>query len=428
LYLSRQVDLLREIAKLEEQSAIKVKESELEDLLMSNDTSIAQAKEIVDEINKIKSDGLLAQYEYELTLLEKKYSDEAAKELENLDNQKAELIAKSTKDDLLEIEQNYQKELDIIAANELKRAVDLATEKTLLEMNRVDDILELEKEREEKLNQINDDLLSRQVEVIDETNKEVTDGFKELAATLNNIQQEIINAYEKATDRKIEEAKRDEQLATDEINRLRDLANQGAILDEQSIADQERRRREAIKEQQRLEKQKQRMQFITLALQNVGNQIANGKTTGEALGSTIALQSAVKALFAGFDGFWKGTNNAPEGFAWVDEKGAEMHTDKSGNIKDFGQDGGPRLKWLDKGDKIIPHQSTMDILSNKLPNVQAQGVKVDPSIELLREQNRILKNAIESNITAEQLGSIIHVTTNDKKGNLSRVHLYKYRK
>ena len=50
--------------------------------------------------------------------------------------------------------------------------------------------------------------------------------------------------------------------------------------------------------------------------------------------------------------FWKGTENAPEGLAWTQEKGAEVITDKSGNVKTLGSDKGAQLTYLNKGDKV----------------------------------------------------------------------------
>ena len=60
--------------------------------------------------------------------------------------------------------------------------------------------------------------------------------------------------------------------------------------------------------------------------------------------------------------FYKGTQNAPEGLAWTDEKGAELHTDKNGKIKDLGSSKGARLKKLDKGDKIYTASQTKKMM------------------------------------------------------------------
>jgi hypothetical protein len=430
-YISRQTDLLKEIADIETEQQIRQQERNLSDLLLGDEASIADAKVIIDEITNLRQEAINRQYDLDAQRLDEKLAAENKAERDALDKQREDLL-KAAGDDAAAkktIEDNYQLELDKIAERELQRAEDLALEKKLLEMKRVEDLLALENEREQRLNEINESLLSNQKDALTELNDAIAESAKELVNILNQLQSALVEMYTRSLDRKIDAAKKDEELAAEQVNRLQELANQGAILDEQSIADAERRRREAIAEQAELEKKKQRAEFISLALQNIANQLANGKTTGEALGSTVALQSAVKALFSGFNGFWKGTNNAPEGFAWVDEKGSEIHTDKHGNIKDFGQSGGARLKYLEKGDKIIPHHKSMELLNTTLPTVSdKKSVVVDPALDLLREQNRLLKNAVDSKITAEQLGSVIHMTTEDKKGNLARLNRYKYTK
>jgi TP901 family phage tail tape measure protein len=333
------------------------------------------------------------------------------------------------------IENRYKERLTMI--NDMERAGTLTTE----EANEQRLIMEMEALNERKrilelygrdVTDINLGISEKQLEIskmFNEKEKEELENQKQTVQVIVQAQNQIAQAYERASERKIK-ALQDEQKASEEqINALKEAAKEGAILDEESIKDAEKRRREAIKEQKRIEKQQQRVQFIQLALQNVTNQLQNGKSTGEALGSTFALQSALKTLFAGFEGFYKGTDNAPQGFAWVDEKGAEIHTDKHGNIKDFGSDGGARLKFLDQGDKIIPHEKSMQLLNTNLPTViEKSSVKIDPTLDLLREQNRLLKNVTESKMTAEQIGSILHLTTEDKRGNLSRINRYKYKR
>ena len=49
--------------------------------------------------------------------------------------------------------------------------------------------------------------------------------------------------------------------------------------------------------------------------------------------------------------FFRGTMNAPEGWAMVDEKRPEIHTDNKGNIKSFGESKA-NMRYLDRGDKI----------------------------------------------------------------------------
>jgi hypothetical protein len=79
----------------------------------------------------------------------------------------------------------------------------------------------------------------------------------------------------------------------------------------------------------------------------------------------IALGALQEALVASqkLPAYFTGTNNAIGGMAWTDERGAEIHTDKFGNIKDFGSDAGARLKYLEKGDKVFNAMETKKILN-----------------------------------------------------------------
>lgn len=80
--------------------------------------------------------------------------------------------------------------------------------------------------------------------------------------------------------------------------------------------------------------------------------------------------------------YFVGTKNAPQGWAWTDERGAEIHTDKHGNIKDLGSDKGARLKFLEQGDRIYTASETRKILEN---------IKT-PALDDVLLSNSIIKN------------------------------------
>ena len=61
--------------------------------------------------------------------------------------------------------------------------------------------------------------------------------------------------------------------------------------------------------------------------------------------------------------YFVGRDGGKAEWAWTQEKGAELHTDKKGNIKSYGSDGGAKMTWLDEGDKIYTASQTKDILN-----------------------------------------------------------------
>ncbi|WP_407475379.1 hypothetical protein [Elizabethkingia anophelis] len=61
--------------------------------------------------------------------------------------------------------------------------------------------------------------------------------------------------------------------------------------------------------------------------------------------------------------YYTGTENAKAGLAWTQERGREVITDKSGNIKSFGSDNGPQLTMMEAGDKVLNADRTKKFLS-----------------------------------------------------------------
>ena len=113
-----------------------------------------------------------------------------------------------------------------------------------------------------------------------------------------------------------------------------------------------------------------------LAIFNIALNTAQGITA--ALASTppnIPLSIAIGVIGAAqlaltasreIPQFWKGTDNAPEGWAWTQERGAEIIADSKGNIKDYGSNDGPKLTYLNKGDKVLTAEKTKNYLNSIL--------------------------------------------------------------
>jgi len=100
-----------------------------------------------------------------------------------------------------------------------------------------------------------------------------------------------------------------------------------------------------------------------------------------AIGAIGALQAGIVASQQ-LPQFYKGTENAPEGWAWTQEKGAEIITDKSGKIKTLGSDKGAQKTYLNKGDKVFTASQTESILFNNELNgiLTNNGISSVPTV------------------------------------------------
>lgn len=93
--------------------------------------------------------------------------------------------------------------------------------------------------------------------------------------------------------------------------------------------------------------------------------------------------------------FYKGTDNAPQGWAIVDELRPEVHTDKKGNIKSFGSSGGANLRYLEQGDKIYKsHSDFFREMSGSYVNPNGQIVMNNGITK--EEMSEVMKASIPS--------------------------------
>lgn len=111
--------------------------------------------------------------------------------------------------------------------------------------------------------------------------------------------------------------------------------------------------------------------------------------------------------------FWKGTDNAPEGLAWTQEKGAEVITDKSGNVKTMGNNKGAQLTYLNKGDKV--YKSRQDYINKQLVNAGIQPMR--SSIENFTQNNSLTSEDFNAGI------SKLAKTIQSNKGSNTQVFL-----
>ena len=129
----------------------------------------------------------------------------------------------------------------------------------------------------------------------------------------------------------------------------------------EAIEEQYNQRRLQIKrEQAKQEKEMAIFQAMINIATGITAALAQGPPQGIILAALVGALGAVQIASITsqpLPQFYKGTDNAPEGWAIVDELRPEVHTDKYGNPKSFGSAKGANLRYLEKGDKIFKSHS-----------------------------------------------------------------------
>jgi hypothetical protein len=213
----------------------------------------------------------------------------------------------------------------------------------------------------------------------------------------------IDKAQAEQTERKLEELEKQKEIA------MKFAGDNKAAQEKIEREYEEKKRALELKEFRR----KQKFAIINIIMntaQGVMAAIGQAGIAGIVFGAIIAAIGLAQIAMVAAQkppAFEKGTQNAPRGLAYTDEKGAELHTDKYGNIKDFGSNKGARLKYLDKGDRIYTASETSKILKNDF----------ERNLSHLLSSNDINHTIVVNNgITAAQMDNMLekHIASQPK--------------
>jgi hypothetical protein len=194
--------------------------------------------------------------------------------------------------------------------------------------------------------------------IIDNWDK-LKDNGKATALAISEAFQEAFNTIAKASQQNFDaEYSRLEQQKTVSMQ----FAGESAAAKEEIERQYETRKKEIQRREAEAQKRLAMFNIVTNTAQAI-MAAAPKVPLMIAMGAIGALQLAMVASQQ-IPQFWKGTDNAPEGLAWTQERGAEVITDSKGNVKTLGSNKGAQLTYLNKGDKV--YKSHTDYINKEL--------------------------------------------------------------
>lgn len=431
-YISEQADLLQKLQEIQQERTLVGQQQNIDDMLANQvkaaretgDAQVDQLEATIAAMFQLEKDYIEQKRDFELQQLEVDYQRNKAKRLQDLEDEKADLIAaaEGNADAIAKINANFDAKKKQLDADEALRYEDVQLQKTLVTEEATDQVTELKEEEHDEINRVNDAIIEGQKEFADtmnSVNKEGSDKdvdtIKERYELIQGIQQAATDALQTQIDRRIDLLQQEADAATKQQDFLQNLAANGNIYAQQSIAEQIRIQREAQQEQLQLERQKQSIELISAGLKTFEASLSEGKTPAEALAATVVSTQVLTGFLKNLQFFEKGTMNAPGGLSVVDEKGAELITDRQGNIKEMGAGKGPRFTMLSPGDKVYTATQTSSLLSafdnvgnmSKLPkSLNASGGFETATITReLKALQQIVSNKSESNVHWESFSS-----------------------
>ena len=336
------------------------------------------------------------------------------------------------------LEEDVQKKLTDNLEGTLENRIDaekLALDKNLENFKLKKEVeLKIQKETEEQKRQIigeTSDFIANALG-LDSNNVQklmsgLLDGFENfsegLTASLSvagDVMNSLTNISANFSQARIDEIDNEIEKNDEKFNKL--LENEELTLEQRSLLETQKQvEQDKLEEKKRKEKNKQAKlekanTLVQIALQTSLGVISalaqvpkiDFGISALALASVIGGIGAVQFALAAaqpIPKFAKGTKNAPKGWAIVDEIGAEIHADKKGNIKSYGNDSGANYRYLEQGDQIIPHNESKDLQKRfaqlTLNDINYQNQRVTKAQQITANDGRVNEVLLASMIAKE---------------------------
>jgi hypothetical protein len=431
-YVSKYIQLSQELIEIQQGRTITERKKNIDAMLanevkFAEDTGQAQVDElerVIHEMYVIQAQFIEQQRDFKLKAIEDEYQREKTLRLKALQDERDDLLkgAEGNTDAQDKINANYQVKLTALNKEEETMYKDVQKEKEVVTAETVDKVTGLKQEEYDEINRVNNEIIDAQIDFADKTNatnKKTHDEemklIKERYEVIMSVQQAITDGIQYQIDKRIELLQKESDAAAKQQDFLQGLAESGNIYAQQSIAEQIRIQREAQQEQLRLERAKQSVELVSTGLKTFESALSEGKTPAEALASTIVNTQVLTSFLKNLQFYEKGTMNAPGGLSIVDEKGAELITDKNGNIKEIGGGKGARFTMLNPGDKVYTATQTSNLLSqfegnttlSKMPkqSMLTQSGNYSLLAKEIKNLQHIMSNKSESNVHWESFSS-----------------------
>ena len=441
--ISEQADLLNELDAIYKNREIDLKVDEVKaeydkQIALAEETGVANVdllEQLLQEETNLKKKQAEDNLNFKIDQLQKEYDALVAEKQKELDLEKATLLGQKgiTPEAKKTIESNYlvkQKELDallLISHEELESKKTIATEKT------ADEILSIEKDKNDQVNQLNDgvyEALLRWIEKMkgakeDEVdsdkaiNDKKVENTKQMFNDLNKIAQMSATYFLKQSEKKISQLDKELDALNTQKNFLEQMAVNGNITAEKSLAQNDKLTAEANKKKAKEIKKQERIKLAESVFTSYTANVANNEKSP--IIKTISDISVLTAFINSLPTFYTGTERT------VGESlGKPQLSGRDGHIVRV--DGSEKIlnptlsKMTGNMTTLEIAQLAEDKLRGKIMSKGGTSIQLletnysnDVIVEKLDQLNNTILNKPEMNVeVGEILGGVMHVVESTK--------------
>ena len=350
--LSRQLELLQELDQLDFNKRVRLAQDAIDEAIANEakraretgDLDVDNVEKLVEVKANILREAALDRQDFEIETLREQSRIETVEELKSLKDRRDKLLAQEgiSASQKLDINNQYQVQLEQLEMDQLQRAADLELQIRIIKQKTNEELIEITKSTNEEVIAINDELIDAQIEGAErlsetkdkEADKDVNRA-KKLQKALDKILKEGLDFFIKISQAK--QAKLDDEISNSQRleDQLREASNQGNTDAERSLKKQEDITNQKIAAKQKEAEKEELLQQLGILYDSIRSFMAQGdnpiKAAGKGFSFTEGIKAAAKQLFGFSDGGYTGDGGKHEA-AGVVHKG-EFVIDKATTSK-----------------------------------------------------------------------------------------------
>lgn len=442
-YLSEQAKLLQELLVIEQKrSELKLEEqitAEAEAVKkLAEETgkySLEAFKKLADQKFDVEIENIKQRRDAQIKASDDEYKREKQERIDNLKEERDGLLKEEdiTEKEKTAINSNYQKKLDEIAEQEKVRAIDLALEKKVVYEKSADDIYALEKE---KLSVVTDlekqasDLALGYGETKKEKTKETDDKELERLKQLEAEKRELIkftaDFFIQQSDKKIAQLDKEIEAAEKQYELYKDLAANGNITAQQSLAEQQRIIDQANMRKEREQKRQQRIKLAESVYSTYSQKLESGSKN--ALAETIRDTTLLQQFISSLPAFLEGTENTGLNGKGIDGKGgfhAVLHPNERVIPKNLNE----KIGSMSNTDlaKVAQEYNNGKFMEGATQS--ASALEFSLLVNELKDLKRVIQDKPETNIELGEITqSMMEIVEKSVRGNSTTFNRFKVRR
>jgi hypothetical protein len=447
-YLSKQIELLNALDELKQNKEVAkaqdaIDEQKANDLKRVSETGqleVDTIEKLVEDKYKLILDGITMQRDAQIAAIRETYRLEGVEQKKAIEAKRDELLAQEglTAEAKKKIEENYQNELKKFDQDQLQRNGDLELEIRKINEETNVEIVNQTKQKNSEIDTLNDELIDAQIEYYDKANaktQEENEKTLEQQKKRNEEIKQLVNAsadfFIKKSEEKITQIDKEMAAAEKQYAVYQQLAQNGNINAQQSLAEQQKIMDEANLKKEKEMKKQERIKLAQSVFSTYSAKVEAGSENPlvDTIKDTTLLMQFINSLPA----FYEGTETTV-----ADALGKPMMSGRDGHIVRV--DGSEKIlnptlsamtgnMTTQEIAKVAQDYQNGKLIGSTTAYQMAQSVDFIQMVNKLDELKTTIENKPEHSYDVSRISStLLEFVDKKKQGNTTTFNRYKVRR